>query len=197
VLHEKGCDSIAALRFSGAIFLEIAMSRAKSRKPGAPRTIDRRFARFGLRIARSKIHGAGVFALEEIPPGVKVIEYSGERVTVREATVRSRRWERRGAREAIYLAYVSRECVIDGARGGCGAELINHSCAPNLGGRVRRSRLWFISRQRIRAGEELTLDYRVDATAVKVACRCGAKNCRGTINLTRARRPKSRARSKR
>jgi SET domain-containing protein len=41
----------------------------------------------------------------------------------------------------------------------------------------------FLSLRRIRAGEELTLDYQFHDKAEEIPCRCGSAKCRGTINL--------------
>jgi SET domain-containing protein len=75
--------------------------------------------------------------------------------------------------------------AIDGAIGGSGAELVNHSCAPNLKVRRRRGHLLFVSRRAIAAGEELTIDYRFSPDIDLVACKCGTPSCRGTINRRR------------
>jgi SET domain-containing protein len=40
-----------------------------------------------------------------------------------------------------------------------------------------------MSKRAIRRGEELTIDYRFDKKVERVPCRCGAKACRGVINL--------------
>jgi len=159
----------------------------RARRPHSS-TVDPKFTQWALGVRRSAIHGTGVFALETIPRGARVVEYTGQRISRAEAHRRSQRWERAGARGPIYLASVSARVVIDGAFGGCGAELVNHSCAPNVVPLKRRGRLWFVSKRRIAAGDELTLDYAVSPDAVHVKCRCGAKNCRGTINLRRKRR---------
>ena len=49
---------------------------------------------------------------------------------------------------------------------------------------VLQVRLVFIARADIRAGQELTFDYRfkVEEGVEKVPCRCGAPNCRGSLN---------------
>jgi len=146
------------------------------------RDVDRRFAPRRLRIKRSGIHGFGVFALLAIPKGAKVIEYTGEHIARAETRRRFvKAWLSRQKR--LYLARVDLYWAIDGGRGGSGAELINHSCDPNLAWRVRRGRLFFFSRRRIRRGEELTLDYAFRADGPRVPCNCGAPACRGTINV--------------
>lgn len=45
-------------------------------------------------------------------------------------------------------------------------------------------RLAFCARTELRAGQELTYDYRFkeEGADAKVACGCGAPNCRGTLN---------------
>ena len=40
-----------------------------------------------------------------------------------------------------------------------------------------------LSARDIRKGEELTIDYHFEKDVERVPCSCGAKNCRGTINL--------------
>jgi SET domain-containing protein len=39
------------------------------------------------------------------------------------------------------------------------------------------------SLRRVRAGEELTLDYQFHDEAEEIPCRCGSAKCRGTINI--------------
>jgi SET domain-containing protein len=67
--------------------------------------------------------------------------------------------------------------------GGSGAEIINHSCEPNLVSSIRKDHILYISRRVIEPGEELTVDYRFSKKIEKVRCRCGAAGCRGAINL--------------
>jgi SET domain-containing protein len=145
--------------------------------------IDPRHACFRLRVTHSRIQGHGVFAEEPIPAGRKVIEYTGERIARAEIRRRFvRAWLRRGDRH-IYLAAINAYWAIDGSVGGSGAEYMNHSCDPNLHCRKIREHLLFFSRRTIRRGEELTLDYGFPKDGPLVPCRCGARNCRGTINL--------------
>jgi SET domain-containing protein len=46
-----------------------------------------------------------------------------------------------------------------------------------------KGHILYMSRRAIRRGEELTVDYRFDKDIEQVPCRCGAKTCRGVINL--------------
>jgi SET domain-containing protein len=143
---------------------------------GHPR-IDDKHACFGMRLARSKIHRWGVFATEFIPARRKVIEYTGEKISRRETKRRA------DEREFTYLFTLDQYWTIDGARGGSGAEYINHSCEPNLTSRIVRGHILYVSLRDIKPGEELTIDYRFDKKVERVPCRCGSVNCRGTINL--------------
>jgi SET domain-containing protein len=138
--------------------------------------IDPRYACFRLSVRRSAIHRWGVFAEEVIPARRKVIEYTGERISRREI-------KRRGDRRHVYLFELSAYWCLDGAIGGSGAELINHSCEPNVFSSIQKGHILYFSMRRIRPGEELTIDYRFSKDVEQVACRCGARDCRGTINL--------------
>jgi len=152
-----------------------------SPRPSSP-AIDPRFARYRLRVGRSRVHGRGVFAAEPIPAGRKVMEYTGERISRRETRRRFlRAW--RSRERHIYLARLNLYWAVDGSVGGSGAELINHSCDPNLQWKRSRGHLFFFSRRKIRPGEELSLDYAFRKDGPAVPCRCGARSCRGTINV--------------
>jgi SET domain-containing protein len=139
-------------------------------------SIDPRHTCFRLEIRESRIHRRGVYALERIPPRRKVIEYTGERISRRET-------KRRGTGSITYLFTLDDYWTIDGAVGGSGAEIINHSCDPNLYTRILKGHILYMSRRLIRPGEELTVDYRFSEKIDRVKCQCGAPTCRGTINL--------------
>jgi uncharacterized protein len=157
-----------------------------TRKPAAP-SIDPLRARFPLRIGRSGIHSVGVFAESDIPRGAKIIEYTGERLTVAQASARYRRnWK---PQKPFYLLKVSASCIIDAEYRGSGAERINHSCDPNVLKRIVRGRAFFFAQKTIRTGDELTLDYKLRPDMPHYKCRCGSANCRGTF--TRAPRTRS------
>ena len=156
-------------------------SRVKASRNSLP-SIDPRFAAFPLRVMRSRIEGLGVYAAKAIPPRRKVIEYSGERIRLAETLSRIRKVLRPGGSKRLSIFRLSRYWRIDGDVGGSGAELVNHCCNPNLKARIVRGHVLFFSRRRIRAGDELTLDYKLPAKAPHTRCHCGAHNCRGTIN---------------
>ena len=138
--------------------------------------IDPRFARFRLGLSRSPIHRWGVYASEPIPARRKVIEYTGERISRAET-------RRRGLGELTYLFTLDSYWTLDGAVGGSGAELINHSCDPNLYSWNFKGHILYMSKRDILPGEELTVDYMFSKKIEPVPCRCGSARCRGTINL--------------
>ncbi len=136
--------------------------------------LDPKASRFSLKLRPSRIHRFGVFAMEDIPKRTRVIEYTGERISRR--TI-SRRLEG----EFTYIFMVDSYWGIDGAVNGSGAEIINHSCEPNLEAHIVKGRIYYVSLRPIRAGEELTVDYSFDAHHDPQVCRCGAKTCRGDM----------------
>jgi uncharacterized protein len=135
--------------------------------------IDPRFCCFRLRVGQSKIHGRGVYADQDIPPNRKVIEYTGEKITRKEGRKRG---------QTPYLFVLDKRWMLDGAVNGSGAELINHSCEPNLVTRIFKGHIIYMSLRPIRKGEELTVDYNYDDTDETMRCTCGAPSCRDTIN---------------
>ena len=141
--------------------------------PAVAPVIDPKYCSYRLRAAESKIHRWGVYADQNIPANRKVIEYRGERIGPREA-------ERRG--NTPYLFVLDSHWTIDGGVGGSGAELVNHSCQPNLVSRIMKGHILYMSLRAIRKGEELTVDYNYDDTDETMDCRCGHRHCRGVIN---------------
>jgi hypothetical protein len=75
---------------------------------------------------RSPVHGRGVFALQPIAAGERLIEYAGEVTSWRRAAAR----QQSGSGHTFVFG-LSDGRVIDGSRGGNSARFINHACAPN------------------------------------------------------------------
>ena len=136
--------------------------------------IDPKYAAFKLAIRKSKIHRYGVYAEERIPANRKVIEYTGERLNRAET-------KRRGEGEYTYLFTLDDYWTLDGAFGGSGAEIINHSCDPNVVARIMKGHIIYMSLREIQPGEELAVDYNFVFTGDRSTCACGAKNCRGIM----------------
>ena len=138
-----------------------------------------------VRLARSGVHGYGLFARVPLAKGERVIEYVGERVTKAEAW---RREQKRLARLAaggdgcVYVFELNQRHDIDGAVSWNLARRINHSCDPNCEVEVVRGRIWIVAVRPIAAGEELSYDYGFDYTDWREhPCRCGAATCPGYI----------------
>ena len=161
------------------------MKRAKGGK------ISRAKTPATVRLARSGLHGYGLFARTALARGARIIEYVGERITKAEA---DRRDEQRLARLAaggdgcVYIYELNQRHDIDGRVPWNLARRINHACAPNCETQVVRGRIWIVALRDIAAGEELFFDYGlvVDGryTAklkAEYACHCGSPNCRGTM----------------
>ena len=137
--------------------------------------LDPGASKFALNLRPSRIHRFGIFAMEDISRRKRVIEYTGERIS---RSAISRRLEG----EFTYIFMLDSYWGIDGAVNGSGAEIINHSCEPNLEAHIIRGRrIYYVSLRAIRAGEELTVDYSFDANQDPHACHCGAKACRGDM----------------
>jgi SET domain-containing protein len=146
--------------------------------PGGPAQeprLDPAACAFRLRLDRSRIHRWGVYADQDIPARRRVIEYTGQRITLREGF-------RRRLRPQLYLFRCSARRLIDGGIGGSGAEFINHGCEPNLVARFDHRRVFLLSLRPIAMGEELLFDYHVRGEIDPIPCRCGAPACRGFLN---------------
>jgi SET domain-containing protein len=127
-----------------------------------------------LAVRPSGIVGKGLFSPERIPKGAKIGEFEGRPIGLREA--------RRRARGRRIVAIVELDGhALDATRSRRGFRFINHSCDPNTFIRCTPERAEFYARRAIAAGEELTVDYMDSHHNGQLACRCGAKGCRGFI----------------
>jgi SET domain-containing protein len=136
--------------------------------------IRHKSAQFRLWVGRSRIHGKGVFALEDISVGRCVIEYTGKRLGSAQTA------KLKPADEA-HVITTRLGHPIDGRVRGSGAQFINHSCDPNLEPRERHGRIFFFARRPIRAREELTIYFEYPFKATRLPCLCGARKCRKTL----------------
>src|SRR5689334_16039640 len=151
-------------------FQKVHMATVLIQKPA----IDPRYASFKLQIRESKIHHRGVYAMERIPPRRKVIEYTGEKISRRET-------KRRGEGDITYLFTLDDYWTLDGAFGGSGAEIINHSCEPNVVSRIMKGHIIYMSLRTIEPGEEITVDYNFEYVGDRTFCACGASTCRSVM----------------
>jgi SET domain-containing protein len=151
-------------------------------------------------VRNSGIHGRGVFAARRIRKGTRIVEYTGEHISDKEA---DRRYDDTTMkRHHTFLFTLDSRTVIDGAieRGGGDASYINHSCDPNCEAVITGKRIFIHALRGIEPGAELAYDYQYERTGNNDAklekfyfCKCGAPNCRGSI-MKPAKKKRSRAR---
>ncbi len=140
----------------------------------------------GLMIRSSSIHAAGCYTTSRIAKGVKVVEYTGPRISKKEADAHFK------DSKITYLFGIGDGSKVISGHGM--AMYINHSCDPNCETEELRGRVWVISLRSIAPGEELTYDYNLyDGDEDEARCYCGASNCRKTMYSTEeiARRKKA------
>jgi uncharacterized protein len=134
-----------------------------------------------IEVRQSNVHGRGVYAMQFILDGKRIIEYTGERVS----------WEAAPDDDSNPHTFnfgLDDGDVINPEIGGNDARWINHSCNPNCEAIEEDDRIFIYAIRDIQAGEELLYDYRLEideaiteASKKKFACLCGASNCRGTM----------------
>jgi SET domain-containing protein len=138
-------------------------------------------------VKESAIHHKGVFAKEDIPKGIKVIEYVGDKLTKEESDKRADeqllRAEKNPEYEGlVYIFELDDKYDIDGNVPENDAKYINHSCDPNCEIDIIDGHIWIISKKDIKKGEELFYNYGYDPEDFQDhPCLCGAENCVGYI----------------
>lgn len=142
---------------------------------------------------RSGVHGKGVFALQDLVAGTRLIEYRGERISWEEAQRRHPQHPQ-DPNHTLYF-HLDDGQVIDANHGGNSARWINHACAPNCEVQEERGRIFIHALRDIHAGEELHYDYGLVVEERYTAklraeypCHCGAPACRGTLLAPKRRR---------
>ncbi|HXM48617.1 MAG TPA: SET domain-containing protein-lysine N-methyltransferase [Pyrinomonadaceae bacterium] len=109
--------------------------------------------------------GLGLFALQPIAKGTRIIEYTGPLIPNEEVD------KRRGR----YFFGVNTKWTIDGSPRSNVARYINHSCKPNAEALISGRRVWIWSRKNIKPGEEIAYDYGkeyFDDIIRPMGCRC-------------------------
>jgi|ERR1043165_6811784 SET domain-containing protein len=128
---------------------------------------------FNLKVKKAA-YGLGLFAMEPIPKGIRIIEYTGEKITVDEAN-------RRGG---MYLFEITSKWYIDGKGRQNTARYINHACrgAANCDIEIKGGRIWVFAKKNIEAGEELAYDYGKEMFNAYIkphGCRCA--KCKAAV----------------
>lgn len=130
----------------------------------------------GLAIQDSAIEGRGCFSTASFERWRKIAEYTGERISAKEA-------KRRAGRRRLRICAINDRWSLDGSRGGNGTHYINHSCTPNAFMKILYGHILFLALRDINPGEEITIDYESTLHSDTKRCTCRAPTCRGTINL--------------
>lgn len=111
--------------------------------------------------------GQGLFATASYKKGEFVIEYTGKKISTKDAEYLTTR----------YLFELDTDWTIDGSPRSNIARYINHSCDPNCESDVVDGRIIITAIKNIQVGEELSFDYGeeyYDEFIRPVGCKCGA-----------------------
>lgn len=108
---------------------------------------------------RSKIHGTGVFANKIIPKNKRIINYTGEIISIPEFEKRDKKHLRVGQ---MWCFELTKKLCVDASVGGNISRFVNHSSSPNCWIEIKGYNIWFRASRKIRIGEELTIDYGSD-----------------------------------
>ena len=134
-----------------------------------------------IEVRESGVHGHGVYAMQSIPKGTRIIEYTGQRVS----------WEAAPNDENDPHTFnfgLDNGEVINPEIGGNNARWINHSCDANCEAVEEDDRIFIDALRDIQAGEELFYDYALEIdepiteeSKKRFACYCHSPYCRGTM----------------
>ena len=123
----------------------------------------------------SAIHGFGGFAKRDIPSGMRIIEYLGEKISKGESL-------RRCEENNEYVFTLDEDWDLDGNVPWNPARLLNHSCTPNCDAELEAGRIWIVARRAIRSREEITFNYGYDLVDYRqYPCNCQTPGCVGFI----------------
>ncbi len=146
-----------------------------------PKKSKRRKRAVRIEVRESGVHGHGVYAMQSIPKGTRIIEYTGQRVS----------WEAAPNDENDPHTFnfgLENGEVINPEIGGNDARWINHSCDPNCEAIEEDDRIFICALRGIAPGEELFYDYALEIdepvteeSKKKFACHCRSPNCRRTM----------------
>jgi histone-lysine N-methyltransferase SETD2 len=122
-----------------------------------------------IAVGDAGVKGRGVFAVRSFRSGEFIFRRRHGRVITKAQLGSLSREDRRHLCELDY----DRSAVL--LPPGC---YLNHSCEPN----AMRSGVKVFAWRRIQAGEEITIDYRLNAFGAELwSCSCGAASCTGEI----------------
>jgi len=130
---------------------------------------------FPVKVAKSKIHGDGVYSMELIPAKRKIGSLSGEIISKREARNKA------STLHSVSIVELWNGNALDASMIYNELRFINHSCQPNTYMRNLGNHVEFYALKKISKGEELTCNYGATHHDGKRECKCGAPGCKGFI----------------
>src|SRR5262249_2398236 len=134
-------------------------------------------------VAKSAIHGCGLFARRTIRKG-EIVAIKGGHVLDARTLARVKNtiaWSYIQIDDDFYLGAVKRSEV------GRNKIWTNHSCEPNVGIRGQGT---FVTMRNVKAGEELTYDWAMEENRRAIThCKCGRTACRGVLTGEDWRKP--------
>ena len=136
---------------------------------------------------KSHVHGSGLFAVQNIKKGSKIIEYIGDKVTKKEGDKRAdkqiKQYKKNKNNGMVYVFELNKLYDIDGSVSHNHAKLINHSCNPNCEVEIINNEIWISAIKNIKKYTELSYNYgySYDTDYVDHICKCGSSNCVGYI----------------
>lgn len=135
-------------------------------KKDSPKTKSGPVDNYPKVVVKKSFAGKGIFALEEIKRGKKILQYIGRKITTEEADDKPNR----------YIFEIDEKWSLDGSPFYNTARYFNHSCKPNAESIMEGDDRIFISaRKKILPGEEITFDYGkeyINDYIKKGGCKC-------------------------
>lgn len=141
-------------------------------------------------------HGDGLFATADVAKGVRLLRYTGYLISTKESDALFDECLATG--KPFYTMKLFGSWAVDGDAEWNVARKVNHSCVPNLAieysghsfeyplrsGGVRRvaTSAWYVTTRKVRAGEELLVNYDIGfdpAYTAQLRCFCGSAKCVG------------------
>jgi uncharacterized protein len=163
---------------------QAAKKQRSAARPAAPKPAAEGGRR--IQVRRSGVHGKGMYAVKPLKKGEVLIEYTGERISWKEA-LRRHPHDPTDPDHTFYF-HLDDAQVIDAKVGGNASRWINHACNPNCEADEVDGRVFIKALRAIKPGEELFYDYGLTiderytpALKRRFPCHCGARGCRGTL----------------
>lgn len=130
---------------------------------------------FSVLVAKSKIHGKGLYAQEKIPAKRKIGSLAGEIVSKKAAREKAKN------KTSISIVELWNGKALDASVYNNEMRYINHSCKPNTYMRTIGNHVEFYALRSIKRNEELTCNYGPTHHDGAKKCTCGASGCKGFL----------------